>query len=95
MKSGFKSSEFFVTAVNSIAGGAIMLGYLTPQQADEFVKAVVATVGGILVVVSTVVYIVGRIRLKQTAAEASTPTVAMPTVNLVDNIDTSEEFVPR
>lgn len=70
IKSGFLTSEFFATAASGITGVLIMLGYLTPQQADEFTTAVVAVIGGLTTIVATVVYIVGRVQLKQTQLQS-------------------------
>ena len=64
-KNGFQTSEFAVSAATTIAGFAVMLGYLPVEKADAFTQAVTAVIGGMIVIISTVTYIWGRIKLKQ------------------------------
>lgn len=95
VKSGYLTSEFALTLANFIGGGAVMLGYLTPQQADDFGKAVVSVLGGVMVILSTVVYIVGRIKLKQPSTVTSTTTTSVPVVEKVETLEVEPQFVPR
>ena len=55
-----------------------MLGYLEPQKADLFVESVLSVMGGMLVIISTVVYVYGRIKLKQNSTLTSTPVQPLP-----------------
>ncbi len=76
-KAGFLTSEFWLTIGSAVTGILVMLGYLTPQQADDFTSAVVAVVGGLVTISTTVVYIVGRVQLKreQGVSGSQTPQV--------------------
>lgn len=65
IKSGFKSTEFYLTLAQSVTGIFVVLGFLTPEQADSFVQALVSVIGGLMVIVPTVVYLYGRIALKK------------------------------
>lgn len=78
VKSGFLSSEFWMSAASGITGILVMLGYLNPQQADGFVEAVVAVVGGLVTISATVVYIVGRVQLKRESMQSGSQTVRLP-----------------
>ena len=77
-KTGFLSSEFYLTLAQSITGIFVVLGYLTPQQADDFIKAVVSVIGGLMIIVPTIVYLVGRIALKKDAAKNGTTSATLP-----------------
>lgn len=94
-KSGFKTSEFYVTVVSAISGLLIMLGYLSPQQADAFVQAVVAVIGGVMVVASTIVYIVGRIKVKQQVVKTSTLTSSTPISDTIEGLSNDLPVYPR
>lgn len=65
IKSGWVTTEFWGTIGSSIAGILMALGYLTPEQADGFVEALVSVIGGLLTISATVAYIYGRIQLKR------------------------------
>lgn len=94
-KSGFLSSEFYITLGNTVAGIAVMLGYLTPQQADDFVKAIVSVLGGLMVIISTVVYIAGRIKLKEKPTISSTPLSQTPTSEAIENLAGDSTYYPQ
>lgn len=97
IKSGFLSSEFALSVGNSIAGIAVMLGYLPPAQADQFSQAVVSTFGGIIVIVSTVIYVWGRVKLKQpfllTPTEPAPPST--PTADRIANLNAEPAVYPK
>ena len=78
IKSGFKSSEFYLTLAQSITGIFVMLGYLSPEQSDQFVQALVSVIGGLMIVVPTVVYLFGRIALKKETMQISTTVTTVP-----------------
>ncbi len=65
LKSGFLTSEFWMALASGVTGVLVMLGYLNPEQADAFVEAIVAVVGGLITVAATVTYIIGRVQLKR------------------------------
>lgn len=77
-KPGILTSEFYLTIANSVAGFAVMLGYLSPQQADEFIQAVVAVLGGLMIIISTIVYVYGRYKLKSSGKDLGTQGENLP-----------------
>lgn len=95
IKPGAKSSEFYFTILNNAVGLSVLLGYLTPQQADDFVRAVVSVIGGLMVIASTVVYIYGRVKLKQTAVQSSKPTNSMPITEKIEGLANDTAVYPR
>ncbi len=95
IKPGVKSSEFYVTMASSLVGLGVMLGYIPENQADAFVDAVVAVIGGLMVIVPTVVYIASRLRLKQTQVLSGTTSSTMPISDKVDNLTVEPQFYPR
>lgn len=64
IKQGYKTTEFWLTMVQSIAGIAVTIGVFTPDVADTLVKAVTSIVGGVVAIVSVVSYIRGRTEVK-------------------------------
>lgn len=71
-KSGFQSSEFYLALINNIVGILVILGYVSPQEADQVGRAVSQVIGGVVVIASTVIYVWGRIKLKQQQSYIST-----------------------
>jgi len=84
IKSGFKSSEFYLTLAQSITGIFVMLGYLSPEQSDQFVQALVSIIGGLMIVVPTVVYLFGRIALKKETMQNGSQVTTVPTNGLLE-----------
>lgn len=94
-KSGFKTSEFYMTLATSITGILVMMGYLEPQQATELSEAIVSVIGGVMVVVSFSLYIYSRIKAKQNVAVPSTQVntvLAIPGLEEPDNLPQSVPF---
>ena len=73
LKSGFLSSEFYLAIGTSITGVLVAIGVLTPTEADEFVKALMSVIGGVLTLTTMIVYINGRIALKREQLQNGTP----------------------
>ncbi len=97
-KTGFKTSEFAITAATTISGFAVLLGYLPVDKADAFTQAVVSVVGGLIVIISTVTYVLGRIKVKQDALPiiaSKTPALATPTVDKVTNLSAEPTAYPK
>lgn len=85
-KPGVKTSEFYLTIVSSIVGILVTLGYLTPQQGDDLVKAVVAIIGGVLTISSVLLYLYGRFKLKQLTANNSTTQPVLPIKDKIEGL---------
>ena len=67
VKSGFLSSEFYLALANNIVGILVLLGYLQAENADELGKALAAVIAGLMILVSTTIYLYSRIVLKREA----------------------------
>lgn len=97
VQSGFKSSEFYITLINNAVGIAVVLGYLTPAQADDFVKAVVSIIGSVVIIISTVAYIWSRLNLKAAAVKSSSVAPVLPVTKQLQNFgvdDARGKMVP-
>lgn len=86
IKSGFKSSEFYLTLAQSITGIFVMMGFLSPQEADNFVQALVSVIGGLMIIVPTVVYLYGRIALKKEIVLNGTQSTTVPTDGMLGDV---------
>lgn len=64
IKPGYKTTEFWITMVQSIAGIAVTVGVFTPDIADTLVKGITSVVGGVVAIISVVSYIRGRTEVK-------------------------------
>ena len=95
IKPGYKSSELYITLVTQLVGLGVMLGYVPADQADTFINAIISVIGGLMVIIPTVVYIASRIRLKQTAVASGTNSSSLPISDTVLNTPTSQQFYPR
>lgn len=90
IKSGFKSSEFYLTLAQSITGIFVMMGYLSPEQADSFVQSLVSVIGGLMVIVPTVVYLFGRIALKKEMAINGSQVNRVPVDGMLGDVPSVE-----
>lgn len=75
LKPGYVTSEFFLTAVSSLVGLGIMLGYISPEQgqtlqenAKILIDAIEIGIGALLAIVPVIVYIASRTNLKNSVA---------------------------
>lgn len=75
VKPGVKSSEFYVTLVNGVVGLLIMTGVVTTDQGDTLGQAIVAVIGGLMIIIPTSIYIWSRLVLKK---EVVPPAVTTP-----------------
>lgn len=86
-KPGIKTTEFYLTAVNSVTGILVMLGYLTPVQAGDLESAIAQVIGGSLVIFSTIAYIYSRVAVKRTVDLTSTE---LPPLPMSDGVSQSQ-----
>lgn len=88
LKPGYKTSEFWITLLTTVAGILVATGHLTPIQADEFVQAVISVVGGATTIAATVAYLYGRMELKRPITIISNQIEEVPAKTLqADSID--------
>lgn len=66
MKDGIKSTEFYVTLGNMVAGILVMLGILAPGEQADMGELIAMAIGGIVAVASLITYIISRTDLKKT-----------------------------
>lgn len=78
MKPGFKTSEFWVTVMSQIVGLLIMTGHITPQDGVSInnnfniaITSIINFITAMYMLYTTVEYIRGRIKLKQTLLQQS------------------------
>lgn len=64
MKSGYQTTEFWLTAVPVVVGVLIMAGILDPAATDEFSRQIEVAVSAIVTITGVVSYIAGRTWLK-------------------------------
>ena len=64
VKTGFQSSEFYVTIATTIIGVLSMAGLIEPGQHNQLVQTVSQIIGGIMTLVPAIVYIWQRTWLK-------------------------------
>lgn len=91
IKTGILTSEFWLAFVQGVTGFLVLLGYLTPQQADEFGKAIVSVMGGLITIAGLVTYLYGRVVLKKAAIENGAPIEGVPATPVV--VNTTEELI--
>lgn len=65
MKSGLKTSEFYVTLVSTIVSLLVMAGVVEPAYQSELTDLVVQAVGGIVALGSVIAYLLSRTELKK------------------------------
>jgi hypothetical protein len=64
IKPGYKTSEFYVTLISSLAGLLMVAGIFTSDQANVFEEALQSIVGGLMTLIPVVEYIRSRIEAK-------------------------------
>lgn len=89
IKSGFLTSEFWLTVSTFIVNIFVMLGYLTPKEADDFVKSVATAFAAISTIIVTVYYLYTRLKVKTTIPVVSTTVEVLPTDTTTETIDPS------
>ena len=65
MKSGFKTSEFYVTLVSTLVSLLVMAGVVEPSYQSELTDLVVQAIGGIVALGSVLGYLLSRTELKK------------------------------
>lgn len=69
MKSGFKTSEFYLTIGNMIAGLLVMSGLLLPERLSETGELIAQAVGAIVALGTLITYILSRTEIKTKSIE--------------------------
>lgn len=95
VKPGYQTTEFWITITNNIVGIAVALGYLTPVQASDLSNAVLSVVGGLIVIVSTAVYVYGRIRTKTASPSIGTVDPTLLAQPGVQTPDAPQKYYPQ
>lgn len=67
VKSGVKTSEFWVTLIPQLATVLVVVGVLPSEDVDAIVKAIAGVITGIVSLVSLIAYIRSRLELKKQA----------------------------
>lgn len=65
MKSGLKTSEFYVTLVSTVVSLLVMAGVVEPSYQNQLTDLVVQAVGGIVALGSVIAYILSRTEIKK------------------------------
>lgn len=65
MKSGLKTSEFYVTLVSTVVSLLVMAGVVEPAYQNELTDLVVQAVGGVVALGSVIAYLLSRTELKR------------------------------
>lgn len=66
IKSGWKTTEFWVSLATSIFGVLVTTGVFTPEQAGDLVSSVGQIAGGLITVVASAAYAISRAKTKAT-----------------------------
>ena len=74
IKSGYKTTEFWLTLVSTLVSAAVALGLLPTAEGEQLNSGLAAIVTGVFMVVPVALYIWGRVRIK-TAASAIEPAI--------------------
>ena len=61
---GVKTSEFWLTLLQSVSGLFLAFGFFTPEQANVFVQASMAIVGAVIALVPLLAYTASRVKVK-------------------------------
>jgi len=84
MKSGFKTSEFWMTLLTQIVGFLVLSGKLSPENGavvtsvlDVMVKGIVDIIAGGYMIYTAVEYIKGRMKLKRTVVEKQASSITV------------------
>lgn len=64
MKSGWKTSEFWVAILSSVIGIMVVLGWITPEQQGQLSEAITQAIGGLISIIATIAYIFSRAKVK-------------------------------
>lgn len=95
LKTGLLTTEFWITLATSATGIAVVLGYLTPVEADELIKAIAQVIGGLLTIISTVGYIYGRVALKRQELQNSSQNSTLPASTPMGPTSEMPEVIPQ
>ena len=65
IKSGYKTTEFWVTVASAVCGVLVAIGKITPEQSSTAVSTIVPLVGLGMAALPTITYIISRGNLKK------------------------------
>lgn len=88
-KSGFLTSEFWITVTTFIVNIFVMLGVLTPVEADDFIKAVATAFAAISTIIITVFYLYTRMKIKTAPPVVGTIVTPLPDATSGETLDPS------
>ncbi len=64
MKTGYKTTEFWITLIASFIGMLVMFGVVTPESQQQLVDSSTQIINAVFAIVPLVAYIIGRSWLK-------------------------------
>ena len=70
MKPGYKTSEFWLTLVSVVVGGAIGLGFLPSAEGEQLQSGLTAVITGVFTIIPIAVYIWNRATVKKATVQA-------------------------
>lgn len=64
MKPGYKTTEFWLTLVSTLVGGAVALGLLPNAEGEQLQGGLAAIITGVFAVIPVAVYVWSRVKIK-------------------------------
>lgn len=64
LKPGWKTSEFWLTAVTSVLSILVMAGAIGPDDSSRLVALVKDVIAGVIALIGVIGYVAGRVKLK-------------------------------
>lgn len=78
VKPGYSTTEFWIALINNIVGMLLILGYITPEEADQVAVAVSQVIGGVVVIASVAIYAWSRYSLKSSIVNSGAQVGSLP-----------------
>jgi len=70
IKPGYQTTEFYITLATLLTQVLVIAGIIGPQEATDTEAALKTGISGLVILITTVAYIIGRVQVKAAAAEA-------------------------